>query len=58
MVPEIKSTRTELLSFQAIFLPFDPPNNPKNQNFEKGKPGDIISLHLCTTNDDHTMYRS
>ena len=46
------------MSFRAIFLPFDPPNNPKNQNFEKEKPGDIISLHLHTTNDDHTMYRS
>ena len=41
------------------FLPFDPPNNPKNQNFEKIKktPGNIIILHLCTTNDDH-MYGS
>ena len=29
----------------------------KNQNFEK-KPADIISLHLCTTNDNHMMYRS
>ena len=35
------------------FLPLDPPN-PKNQNFKKIKktPGDIIILHLCTTNDD------
>ena len=58
MVPEIKSTRTEFFVISGHFLPFDPPNNPKNQNFEKEKPGDIISLHLCTTNDDHTMYRS
>ena len=30
------------------FLPFDPPNNQKNQNFEKIKKtsGDIITLHL------------
>ena len=42
------------------FLPFDPPNNPKNQNFEKIKktPGDIIILHLPTTNADHMMYSS
>ena len=39
------------------FLPFDPPNNPKNQNFEKMKnmPGDFIILHLCTTNDNHMI---
>ena len=38
-------------------MPFDLPNKPKNQNFEKIKklPGHII-LHLCTTNDDHMMY--
>ena len=40
------------------FLHFDPPNNPKNQNFEKMKktPGDIIILHLFTTNSNHMMY--
>ena len=42
------------------FLLFDPPNNPKNQDFEKKlkKPGDIIILHVCTTNDYHMMYHS
>ena len=30
----------------------------KNQNFEKKKPADIISLHLCTPNDNHMMYGS
>ena len=42
------------------FLPFDPPKNLKNQNFEKmtKKPEDIIILHLHTTNDNHTMYGS
>ena len=46
-------------SFWAILLPFDPPNIPKNETFEKWKKkqGDIIILHLCTTNDDH-MYGS
>ena len=42
------------------FLLFDPPDNPKNQSFEKTKktPGYIIILHMCTTNDDHMMYGS
>ena len=31
------------LSFWAIFLLFGPPNNPKNQNFEKTKKGLEIS---------------
>ena len=41
-------------------MPFDPSNNPGNQNFEKikKKPGHIIILHLSTTNDDHMMYSS
>ena len=40
-------------SFWAFFSPFTPPpNSPKNQNFIKMKktPGDIIILHMCTTN--------
>ena len=43
------------------FLPFYPPNNPKNQNFEKKTkkfPEDIIILHRCTINDNHMMYGS
>ena len=42
------------------FFPFDPPNNPKNQNFEKMKKtlGDTIILRLCTTNYHHIMYGS
>ena len=42
-------------------MPFDPPNNVKNQNekkWKKKKPGDIIILHLHTTNDDHMTYGS
>ena len=33
-------------------LPFYPPNNLKNQNFEEMKklPGDIIILHRCNIN--------
>ena len=39
------------------FLPFDRPNNPKNQNFGKmSKPlRDVIILQLRTTNDDQMM---
>ena len=42
------------------FFPFYPPNNLKNQNFEKMKtmPGDIIILHMCTKNYDQMMYAS
>ena len=44
------------------FLPFYPPKNPKNQNFEKGKNLLEISsfyiLHMCTKNYNHMMYAS
>ena len=59
MTPEIWSATDIILSFWAIFLPFYPPNNPENQNFEKNKtPGDIITLQMCTINDHHMMYGS
>ena len=47
-------------SFRAIFYPFTPPHNTKNQNFEKMKnmPGDIIILHMCTKNFNQMMYGS
>ena len=37
------------------FLPFYPPNNPKNQNFKKVKENTCI-LDMCTKNDNHIMY--
>ena len=42
------------------FLHFYPPNNPKNQNFEKliKTPGDIIILHKCTKNHYDMLYYS
>ena len=42
--------QTKLFVILDCFLPFYPPNNPKNQNFEKLKknPRDIIILHKCT----------
>ena len=44
-----KVQRTELFVILGHFLPFDHPNNPKNQNFEiiKKTPEDIVILHLC-----------
>ena len=50
----------EFLVILDCFLPFYPPNNPKNQYFEKLKkmPGDIIILHMLTINYDHMMYGS
>ena len=41
-------------------MPFYPPNNPENQNFEKLKKasGDVIILYMCTKNDDHIIYAS
>ena len=51
---------TEFFVILDQFLYFYLSNNPKNQNFEKMKkpPGDIITLHMCTINDNHTMYGS
>ena len=42
------------------FLPYYPPNNPENQNFDKMKKivGDDIILHMCTKNPNHTKYGS
>ena len=42
------------------FFPYDPPNNPKRQNFEKMKklPGYIIILHQCIINNNHMIYGS
>ena len=56
---DIRHDTQFFLSLCAIFFPFDPPNNLKNQNFAKMKtmPGDII-LHMCTINDNHKIYGS
>ena len=52
--------RTGFLVIFDHFLLFYPPNNPKDQNFEKLKniPGDIIILHMCTINGNHMIYSS
>ena len=60
MVPEISSTTNKIFCHFGPFFAFYPPNNPKNQSFEKLKKtyGDIITLHQCTINDNQMMYGS
>ena len=60
MVPEIWSATERTVCHFGPFLSFYPPNNLKNQNFEKMKkiPRDIIILHTCTINDNYMMYDS
>ena len=57
---DIEYNRQNTFVILDCFLPFYPPNNPKNQNFEKLKkdPGDIIILHKCSKNHGHMLYRS
>ena len=52
--------RTEFFVILDHFLHFYPPNNLKNQNFEKmkKKTRDITILHICTINDNHMMCSS
>ena len=58
MVPEIGNVTDRIFCHLGPFFALLPPNNPKNQNFEKLKknPGDIILLHMCTINDNQMMY--
>ena len=59
MLPEIQS-ETDIISLSSCkFLPFYPPNNPENQNFENMKkaPGDV-NLHISAKNHNHMMYAS
>ena len=52
-VPEIWYVTDVIVIFHfGQFLPFYPPNSPKNKNFTKMKqtPGDIIILHMCNKN--------
>ena len=51
--------RTELLVILDHFLPFYPPNNPTNQNFEKMKRHlEIWLFYMCSINDNRMMYGS
>ena len=60
MIPEIRAQQTKFFLILDNFLPFYPPNNPENQNFQKTKktPGDMIILHMYTINDNHMIYIS
>ena len=59
MVPEILSTTDKIFCHFGLFFALLPPNNPKNQNFEKMKkiPGGSIILNMSTINENH-MYDS
>ena len=56
---DMEHNRQNFLSFRS-FLPFYPPIDPENQNFEKKKktPEDIIILQTSTINDSHMIYGS
>ena len=54
----MECNRQKFLSFWTIFYPFTPPENLKNQNFDKIKkaPANIIILHKCTKNHNQMLY--
>ena len=60
MISEIWNLTDRIFCHFEPFLPFYPPNNLENQNFENLKKpfGDIIILHKCTENHDHMLYCS
>ena len=59
---DLKRDGQSFLQFWTFFFPltWKTKTNLKNQNFDKmkKKPGDILILRLCNTNDDHIMYGS
>ena len=63
---QIWSATDRIFCHFGLFFVLLPPNNPKNQNFEKmkkkkqktKKPRDIIMLYMFTINDNHMMYGS
>ena len=61
MVPQIWSATGKIfIILDHLFLPFYPPKDPENQNFEKIKKAheDIIILQICTRNNSHTVHCS
>ena len=50
--------QTEFFAIMDRFLPFYPPMDPENQNFEKIKKTleDTIILQMFTINDNHMIY--
>ena len=57
MVPEKWSTTDRIFCHFGLFLSLYLPMDPENQIFEKmkKKPGDIITLDMCTIPEKH-MY--
>ena len=57
MIPQIWSATDRIFCYFGLFFAFLPPNNLKNQNFEKMKqtPGDIIILYMCNINHNHLI---
>ena len=55
---DMECDRQNFFIIMDVFLPFYPPVNPENQNFEKMKKilEDIIILQMFTINDSHMMY--
>ena len=60
MVPAIPSAAEIIFCHFAPFFTLLPPNNPKNQNFEKLRKisGSSIILYMCTIKNNHVMYGS
>ena len=56
---DMESTKDRIFCHFGLFFALLPSNNLENKNVEKMKkaPGDIISLHMCTINENH-MYGS
>ena len=49
--------QTESFVIFSHSLPFQPPDHMENQNLKlKKTTQDIIISHICTINDNHTMY--
>ena len=57
MAPE-RVRQTQCFVILGHLLPYYPPNNPENQNFEKTKTasGNVIILHICNKSHNHMMY--
>ena len=55
---DMEQDRQNFFSFWTIFCPFTPRTTQKIKILKKWKKtsGDIINLHLHTTNEDHMMY--
>ena len=53
-------SRQNFFVILAYFLPFYPPNNPKNKNFEKNEKSTwrYYYLHKCTINENHMIHGS